>query len=377
MPFRDVSRDEAGRGLPDLERSIARCRVLLSVVAILAVYVDPTLPTLTRWLPLTGGPFMMSAYTFAVMLAHLAYSVGLYAALGGELVSKPRLVAFATWGDVIFGALIALVTEGTTSPFYAFFAFAVVAVGLRAGLRATLAVTAVSALLYMSLIVVSAPENVNVYIMRPAYLAITGYLVGYLGQRRLDLERQLRALENSAQREHIARSLHDGYAQALAGVNLRLESCRELIRRGRTGDAFTELTDLQASVNREHDELRAYIRSLIDLEASPGLPPSERTRFEIAATFDGSQRLVEHVLGILLEGARNVGRHAQATRACLVAGVAEGKLRITIEDDGVGFSSDAGIPWAIASRVAELDGSISVVRTGPSGAHVVVDLPAA
>src|SRR5262249_53805575 len=149
-----------------------------------------------------------------------------------------RLVRLTTLGDVLFGGPIALVTEGaTTSPVYVFFALAVVAVGLRTGLRSTLIVTAVSAVLYSALLAMAVPRNAEVYFMRPAYLAITGYLVGYLGQQRLNLEDKVRELERAAQREHIARSLHDGYAQTLAGMRLRVATCRELLRRQRTDDA--------------------------------------------------------------------------------------------------------------------------------------------
>ncbi len=360
---------------PDLELSIARCRVILSAVAIVAVYVDPTHPTLTRWFPLRGGPFTIDPYTLAVMTTHLAYSVALYYALAQRLVETARLITIATWADVIFGALIALVTEGATSPFYAFFAFAVVAVGLRAGLGSTLLVTAVSAVLYLSLIAVSAPHNANFYIMRPVYLAITGYLVGYLGQQRLNLEEKVRDLENSAQRERIARSLHDGYSQTLAGVNLRLETCRKLLGKQRTDDALRELTDLQASVTREHDELRAYIRSLIDIDASTSAPRrANDTTFAVNADFSGPTQWVEHVLQIMLEGTRNVARHADAQHARIIAKALAGRMQITIEDDGVGFPADAPVPWSIASRAAELDGNVALVsRPGP-GAHLVVEL---
>jgi hypothetical protein len=37
----------------------------------------------------------------------------------------------STWGDVLFAAAIAFVTEGTNSPFYVYFLFAVLAAGLR------------------------------------------------------------------------------------------------------------------------------------------------------------------------------------------------------------------------------------------------------
>src|SRR5581483_4696145 len=101
---------------------------------------------------------------------------------------------------------------------------------------------AVSVALYLSLIVVSAPENANFFIMRPVYLAITGYLVGYLGQQRINLEGRVRDLETAAGHHAIVRVGHDCYAQVLAGVVPRLESCRELVRRGRGYGVFAELT---------------------------------------------------------------------------------------------------------------------------------------
>ena len=256
-------------GLADSERTIARCRIILSVAALIAVYIDPTLPTLTRWLPLTGGPFMLDPLALAVMLSHLGYSITFYLFERWRVVSVRRIAIVSTWLDVAFGAAILLVTEGANSPFYVFFTFAVLAAAFRAGLRLALTVTVTSALIYLGLILVSHPWGLTFYIMRPAYLTITGYLVGYLGEQRLVLESKLRALEAATQREHIARSLHDEYVQALAGVNLRLETCRQLLHRGQSDKALVELTELQAGVNREHDELRTYIRSLLDREATP------------------------------------------------------------------------------------------------------------
>src|SRR5262249_13596536 len=217
----------------DMERSRARWRVFLSLVAMLALYVDPAEPSLTRWLPLTGGAFTVNRYWATVLVVHLTYSLTLVFLQTRPNTPSLRLATSAMWGDVLFAAAIALVTEGTTSPFSSFFVFAVLTAGLRSGLRAALGVTGVSVGVYMILVVVSAPTNQVFYIlMRAAYIAITGYLIGYLGQERLNQESRICNLEANAQREQIARSLHDGYAQALAGVNLRLETCRELFRRG-------------------------------------------------------------------------------------------------------------------------------------------------
>jgi two-component system sensor histidine kinase DesK len=363
----------------DMERSIARCRVFLSLVAILALYVDPTEPTLTRWLPLTGGAFTINRYWAVVLVAHLLYSLTLVYVHRFPGPPSPRLATIASWGDVLFAAAIALVTEGTTSPFYSFFAFAVLAAGLRSGFRAALIVTGVSVGLYVLIVVVSAPASQVFYIvMRAAYIAITGYLVGYLGQQRLTLDARIRGLEADAQREQIARSLHDGYAQALAGVNLRLATCRELFDRDRRDDALAELAELQAGVNREHDELREYIRSLVDLEARAGSREwADATRVSVQAEFGGTAAFVEHVLLILLEGTRNVRRHARARSAAITARSSGAELVLTIDDDGVGFPPQASAPWSMLSRVAECGGQLTLGPDGRSGGHVLIHLPEA
>ena len=346
----------------DVERIIAHCRVILSVAAFVTVYIDPTRPTLTRWMPLTGGPFTLDPWALAVMIAHLVYSVATGLVLRSRLASATRIATVSTWIDVLFGGAIALVTEGANSPFYVFFAFAVLAAGFRAGLRLTVRVTGVSVALYLSLILVTHPEGMTFYIMRPAYLAIT------LGQGPAERAR-------TSQRERIARSLHDEYVQALAGVNVRLATCRELLRRGSGDQALAELTELQAGVNREHDDLRTYIRSLLDLETAPKPRAFDyRTRFSVRARFNGSLLLIEHALHVMLEGARNVALHAGANSAAISVDASIGKVLITIDDDGVGFPAGAVPPWSIASRAAELGGEVRVGGADRSGGHVEIEL---
>src|SRR6184192_3404400 len=58
----------------DLQPKVARCRLILSLIAIVAVYVDPTEPTGVPWLHLTGGKFAIDPYALAVLSLHLAYS---------------------------------------------------------------------------------------------------------------------------------------------------------------------------------------------------------------------------------------------------------------------------------------------------------------
>jgi two-component system nitrate/nitrite sensor histidine kinase NarX len=247
---------------------------------------------------------------------------------------------------------------------------------MRGGLRQALTITAVNLALYLCLILVSVHGNADVYIMRPVYLGITGYLVGYLWQQRLELQEQMRQLEVAEQRHRIARELHDGYAQALAGINLRLEGARRLMRADSGTEALTELTDLQTSVQREYDDLRRYARSLAGVEETPVLHGEDpATRLVVSAEVEGSVDLVEHVLGIAREGLSNVRRHAGARSARIAIRSDPAAVHIDIEDDGVGFAAADVTPWSIASRVREIGGRVEIVNDRPRGAHLAITLP--
>jgi len=349
-----------------IERSIAQCRVLLSIAAPLAVYLDPTIPILVPEGALSGAAFFIDPLALGIMLLHLAYSFALLATVTREWAPLERIAAIANFGDVLFGALVAVVTEGTNSPFYTFFLFAVLAAGLRGSRRTTEIVTGVSLALYVGLILVARPDGFGFYLTRTVYLAITGYLAGFLGQQRRNLDSSL---------QDLTRSLHDGYAQALAGVNLRVETCRQLIRRGRAEDAFTELTELRMGVDREYDELRAVVRSLRGLEVTPSAAiAGDATRFSVSARLDASLPIVEHALQIMLEGARNVSRHARARHATITAAATSVQLVIEIQDDGVGFAAGAPPPWSITSRAEEVGGRASI-REREVGGRLVVELP--
>ncbi len=362
--------------LEHMEHTIARCRVVLSLTALVVVYIDPEAPLLAQWIPFVVGSFKIDPRVFIVMTAHLLYSVGIYVGLRRDWRLPPRLLARTVWTDVLFGTAIGVLTEGVTGPSYPFFAFAVVTSGMRGGLRQALTVTAVNLALYMCLILFSGHGSADLYIMRPVYLGITGYLVGYLWEQRFDLQEQMRQLEVAEQRHRIARELHDGYAQALAGINLRLEGSRRLLRASDVGEALTELTDLQSSVQREYDDLRHYARSLAGVDPAP---EPERavgtTHLHVTADVEGSVDLVEHVLGIAREGLRNVRRHADARSARIAIRSEPAHVRIDIEDDGVGFASEGVTPWSIASRVREVGGRLDIMTDRPRGAHLAITLP--
>ncbi|HYC00964.1 MAG TPA: histidine kinase [Candidatus Limnocylindrales bacterium] len=365
------------RGIvPDIDRNISRCRLILSAVALLALFIDPTQPTVFRE-PREPQWFSIDPYTLTVFAVHLFYGSLVHLSLVRRLVSPDRLATVTTWMDVVFGATIAFFTEGASSPFYAFFIFAVVQVGFRGGFRLALTVTLVSMILYAAMIALSAPGQMNTYLMRPVYLAIIGYLVAYLGQQRLNLEGEIRRLAAAEQRNRIARDLHDGWAQALAGINLRIEAARELLRRGEHEAAQQELAELREGVNREYDDLRTFMRSLAGV-ASPATTaraPKTDVAVTVGAQFEGSAQLVGQVLQILREATSNVMCHSSACSANLHVQRTEEGLTISIDDDGVGFDHAEQQPWSIASRVRELGGQLHIVPRVGRGAHLSIILP--
>ncbi|MBX3023288.1 hypothetical protein KF840_00080 [bacterium] len=355
-----------------MEEQIARCRIVLSLAAIVTVYIDSQTPLLARWIPFVSGRFTMDTRLLAVMLAYLGYSVALYARTVRGL--SPRTIAVTPWTDLAFALTIAAMTEGVASPAYPFLAFAVVSAGLLSGPRRATLLTTVTLLLYLCVLLASTHEDAESYILRPIYLGITGYLLVYLGQQRLDAEERIRSLQVADQRHRIARDLHDGYAQALAGVNLRLEAARAQLANGAADVVLADLTRLQASVQHEYDDLRDYVRSLAGVGSTASEPaPRQNTRIHFRADFTGSPDRLTSVLSIVREGLSNIVRHARAQAASIDIRSADDSVQVVIRDDGVGFRGQKA-PWSIDSRVREAGGQMRIGREA-TGTDLRITLP--
>jgi signal transduction histidine kinase len=350
----------------ELDGKVAQARAVLSLLALLSLYVDPSL----------GGLFHLETWLLVVLLCHLLYSALTYLALAYRVGADPvRKISVAL--DLIFATVIAFLTEGRTSPSFVFFVFAIVAVGFRTGFRDTLLITLCCVSLY-ALVVEISDGLLTVYSMRPVYLAIAGYLIGFFGQQRAHFERRLRQLETQGEREAIARSLHDGYLQALAAVNLRLESCRDMLISKELEAAFAEIKEIQLGVSCEYDEVREYVRSLAWTPQSvTGLDhPDLNARFNVQAAFTAPGEVVEHIMQIVLEGIRNTRRHGHARSGSINVQQLSGTINIKIDDDGIGFRNTVTPPWTIVSRVAELGGRLAV-NSASVGAHLEISLPTA
>src|SRR5262245_6548307 len=162
-----------------IESTLAAARAFLSVCSFFAIYIDPS------------EPIRFAKLAYALLLLHVGYSVALVIYLGSTKTISSKRMPLMHSADVFWALLLTLFSNGpTSSPFFAFFIFAIVAAAYRWHLRETMMTTAVLIImLFAETYLVSHAarlfgpvENVEInrLIVRSAYLIIVGVLLGYL-----------------------------------------------------------------------------------------------------------------------------------------------------------------------------------------------------
>lgn len=202
-----------------------------------------------------------------------------------------------------------------------------------------------------------------------------------------------------AERARVSRDLHDDVGQALTSVLLGLRLVEDSLRaptvdlddvRRRSGD----LRELVADALRRARQLAFDLRPTVldDVGLMPALERltvdvAERTglRVELAAALPADERLgveTETVIyRVVQEALTNVTRHAQAsTVSVAVTGFGE-RVRVLIEDDGVGFDVSAGLGRGhlgmvgMEERALLVGGTVAVTSTPGEGTTVLIEVP--
>jgi PAS domain S-box-containing protein len=182
-------------------------------------------------------------------------------------------------------------------------------------------------------------------------------------RERLEASLRLQAaqLASSEERAHLARELHDSVTQALFSMTLVTRTIEMLLDRDpaaareRLGaltelqrDALAEMRSLVFELRPGSLEESGLVQALrthaAAVEGRVGIPIEFR-----AGAFDRAPVAVEDALyRIAQEALHNVVKHARATGVRLSVDPVEAGLRLTVEDDGVGFDAAA---TDLASRV--------------------------
>lgn len=195
------------------------------------------------------------------------------------------------------------------------------------------------------------------------------------------------ALARMAERERLARDLHDTVKQQAFALHLKLAA---LIKRlGPGNQTATDLEQARGLVHAMQTELAQILVGLRG-EGDPTLPLSERLRAQLEAwsqltgipvrlRVQAEAQLLpplqEELLRLVDEALANVLKHAQASRVDLLLQARSGRYLLRVTDDGVGLkpgSPDAGMGMhTMRSRAAQLPGGQWRATPGPAGGTVV------
>jgi signal transduction histidine kinase len=195
----------------------------------------------------------------------------------------------------------------------------------------------------------------------------------------------------AAERDRIARELHDGVIQKVYTAGLLVESAQkqaepQSVIAGRLETAVTVLNDAIRDLRRNIGELRTApsgetlpkalhrladdprFRSLMDISLDLDLPEADVV----------SPDRAEHVLAIATEAMSNVARHAHARNVEIAARVIDGRLKLTIQDDGSGLPANIEPGYGLRNmrdRARLLDGELEVAGANGKGTVVKLDIP--
>jgi signal transduction histidine kinase len=207
----------------------------------------------------------------------------------------------------------------------------------------------------------------------------------------------IRARERAArlaERESLARQIHDSVLQALALVHKR---GRELAAGGPVPpEQVAGLAEMAASQERA---LRSLVLRDPEDEASPAGAASLRAALEALAAAEPAlpvtvgatgalwlpARQVEELAAAARQALDNVIEHAAASRVALFAEEDGGTVVLTIRDDGRGFVYDErrllaegkiGLAKSVKGRVEQLGGSMRVTSRPGAGTEIELRVPA-
>jgi len=200
------------------------------------------------------------------------------------------------------------------------------------------------------------------------------------------------------QRERLALDLHDGSIQSLYGIGLGLEYMLQLLSDDHKdiSDISVRLKEARNGVNSVIDELRNFIVDEppdcvlpMDLKDALGsliqaVHHTSPTRFTPTIDSDALAQMnadaSTQILFVLREAISNISKHARATTGVIQLRMSDGRVRLDIEDDGVGFdlqshhSKGHGLD-NIHTRALKLRAALDIVSTPGHGTRLTLMLP--
>jgi signal transduction histidine kinase len=201
------------------------------------------------------------------------------------------------------------------------------------------------------------------------------------------------------ERARLSRELHDGFAQLVAFLLVRIDTVTDLVAADRQHEALVELERMRSVTDDLYEDVRESISELRTRVSERGLPATVREyvdayedRHDLTVHLEGEDvatalpaLIAFQLLRIIQEALANVRKHAHARNAWISFKTLEGnKLQVIIGDDGQGFEPEA-VPvdasrrsFGLASmreRVESLGGELKLDSYPGKGTRVIVSIP--
>jgi signal transduction histidine kinase len=223
------------------------------------------------------------------------------------------------------------------------------------------------------------------------------YLGFLLRMRQIKRRLTQRLIERFAERERIARDLHDTLFQGVEGGLLHINAVTsrlalEPAAKNQLHGAFHELNQVMASARNLIFEQAKPAESLEfeEIIAAYGDQAGLLSESRFGVTTSGKKRWLrptvrEELLKIIKESLSNAFRHANAKEIEIQIAYTSSALEICISDDGVGIDpmimEEGGKRghWGLSSmrqRAVEIDGQLKILRRPAGGTEVRIKIPA-
>jgi two-component system sensor histidine kinase NreB len=210
-------------------------------------------------------------------------------------------------------------------------------------------------------------------------------------KRRLERRRHATAIE-IAERKRLARDLHDEVGQALSTLLLRVRWSLEEGEMSRQ-----DLEAIEDCAQSALDSSRSMAQGL--RRRASGTDPLLEARIYAETMLHGigcrfswrdvradtavDSVVVREIAQVIKESVTNIARHSRATSATIRVAASDGRIRVTIRDNGVGLPStprgESG-PSGLGlvgntERLAQIGGTFQVRNSEAGGTVVVVEAP--
>lgn len=207
-------------------------------------------------------------------------------------------------------------------------------------------------------------------------------------ERRESAQRALAVQER--ERRRLARELHDELGQTLTGVVLQLDS----LARAAPEELRAAVVQVQEAARQSAEEVRDIARglrpqaldefglrtALVTLATGFAEHSGLQVRHELSSELpDLAPEADLAIYRVAQEGLTNVARHAEATGVLLSLDAADGRVVLSVRDDGRGIDAqaahNAGGLGGMRERAMLIGGRLVVTRLRPSGTEVRLELP--